>query len=308
MNSMKKHIAGGDNFFSFFDEPGDSEGSLCVTTVGKASVIPGEAYPCRQEGYPEKFVANIDQCRILDEYRFLYISEGGGRLRSFEGEFILRPGSLVVLVPGEKYRYAPDPETGWTTYWIGFTGTIPAGWLEKGNPEKSITVHSILNQKEMLIPFEEAVDFTRSRRRALPQFLASCVIRILAYLIEDRTIKSDSPVPDIIEHSKSIFEKSIYHPMDMDELTKILNINYQTLLDQFREKTGMTPYQYFLQLKINKAKELLMEGGLSIKEISYKLSFDSPYYFSRLFKRKTGVSPSQWSNTTSPKDLDLWDQ
>jgi AraC-like DNA-binding protein len=305
---MKKRIAAGDNFSFCFDEPEDSEGSLRITTVGKASVVPGLAYPFRQEEDPEKSAANTERGRILDEYRFLYISEGGGRLRSFEGEFILRPGSLVVLVPGEKHRYAPDPETGWTAYWIGFSGTIPGGWLEKGGLGKNITVHSILNQKEMLIPFEEAVDFTRSRRRALRQFLVSCIIRILAYLIEDRNIKSDSPAPDIIEHSKSIFEKSIYYPMDMDELTRILNINYQTLLDQFREKTGMTPYQYFLQLKINRAKELLMEGTLSIKEISYKLSFDSPYYFSRLFKRKTGFPPSQWSNTTSPQDLDLWDQ
>jgi AraC-like DNA-binding protein len=130
----------------------------------------------------------------------------------------------------------------------------------------------------------------------------------LACLKEDRYIKADSPVYDIIEQSKSIFEKSIYHPMDMDELTRILNISYQALLDRFREKMGMTPYQYFLQLKINKAKELLLEGTLSIKEISYKLSFDSPYYFSRLFKRKTGSSPSQWGNTASPKDLDLWQE
>jgi AraC-like DNA-binding protein len=305
---MKKRIVAGDNFFSYFDEPEDSENPLCVTTVGKISVVPGGTYPYRREDHPEKFVMTMEHGRILDEFQFLYISEGSGRLRSFEGEFMLRAGSLIVLLPGEKHRYAPVPETGWTEYWIGFTGTVPLRWLEKGNLERNITVYSILNQKEILIPFEEAVDFTRNRRRALRQFLISCVTRILACICEDRCIKSDSPVYDIIEQSKSIFEESIYHPMDMDELTRILNINYQTLLDRFREKMGMTPYQYFLQLKINKAKELLREGTLSIKEISYKLSFDSPYYFSRLFKKKTGVSPSQWSNTTSPQDLDLWEQ
>jgi transcriptional regulator GlxA family with amidase domain len=61
----------------------------------------------------------------------------------------------------------------------------------------------------------------------------------------------------LIEQAKSIFEKNIYYPIDMDELTDILNINYQQLRDQFRGKTG--------------------------------------------------VSPSQWSNTTSLKDLDLWE-
>jgi AraC-like DNA-binding protein len=250
---------------------------------------------------------NWDRGRTLDEYQFVYISEGGGRLRSFEGEFILRPGNLVVLVPGEKHRYAPDPETGWTEYWIGFSGTVPAEWTKRGLLEAAITVHPILNQKTMRLPFEEALNFAQNENHALQALIVSCVTRIFAWLIEDRHARSSQVSHDTIEQAKSIFEKSIYHPVDMEWLTTILNVNYQHLRDKFREKTGLSPYQYFLQMKINKAKELLQEGTLSIKEISYKLSFESPYYFSRLFKKKTGVSPSQWSNTTSPKDLDLWE-
>jgi AraC-like DNA-binding protein len=133
-------------------------------------------------------------------------------------------------------------------------------------------------------------------------------MRIFACLIEDRYERLTRDNYDIIEQTKNIIEKNIYNPMDMDDLTKILGVSYPTLLDQFREKMKLTPYRYFLQLKINKAKELLREGSLSIKEISYRLSFNSPYYFSRLFKRKTGASPSQWSDTTGPGDLDLWEQ
>jgi AraC-like DNA-binding protein len=304
---MEKRITAGDNFFAYFDESGDLTSSLYVTTVGKVSVGPREAYPYRCEDRGGKFVMTAEQGRVLDEFQFLYITGGGGRLRSFEGEFVLRPGSLAVLVPGEKHRYAPDPETGWTEYRLGFTGDIPSRWIGQGALEKTITVHPILNQKEMLVPFEEAVGFARNGSRALEPLLVSCVMRIFGYLIEDRHERLTRGNYDIIERAQSSIEKNIYNPMDMDGLTKILGVSYQTLLDQFREKMKLTPYQYFLQLKINKAKELLREGTLSIKEISYKLSFNSPYYFSRLFKRKTGASPSQWNDTTSPKDLDLWE-
>ncbi len=58
--------------------------------------------------------------------------------------------------------------------------------------------------------------------------------------------------------------------------------------------SGVSPYQYFLHLKINRAKDLIAEGEYSIKEIAYMLSFENQYYFSRLFKSKTGVPPSQW--------------
>jgi AraC-like DNA-binding protein len=304
---MKKRNITGDNFFSYFDVPETSKSFLYITTVGKVSVGPHETYPYQPEAHPEKYSMHWDSGRILDEYQFLYISEGSGRLRSFEGEFIIRPGSLIVLVPGEKHRYVPDPETGWTEYWIGFSGTIPAEWVKQGLLGSVITVYPILNQKEMRLPFEEALSFARNGNYALQALIVSCVTRIFAYLVEDRHTRSNRIGYDIIGQTKSIFEKSIYHPMDMEGLIKILNVNYQQLRDQFREKTGLSPYQYFLQMKINKAKELLLEGALSIKEISYKLSFDSPYYFSRLFKKKTGVSPSQWNDTASPKDLDLWE-
>ncbi|MDR3145986.1 MAG: hypothetical protein LBU21_06890, partial [Treponema sp.] len=87
---MKKRIAAGDNFFAYFDEAGESTSPLCVTTVGKVSVGPREPYPYRRDDHPEKFVMNMEQGRVLDEFQFLYITAGGGRLRSFEGEFVLR--------------------------------------------------------------------------------------------------------------------------------------------------------------------------------------------------------------------------
>jgi AraC-like DNA-binding protein len=305
---MNQQYREGDNFFAYFDGSEVLGTSLYITTVGKVSIGSYETYPYKPEKHPEKYsLSTWEQGRSLNEFQFLYISEGGGRLRSFEGEFTLRPGNLIVLVPGEKHRYIPDPETGWTEYWIGFSGTTPEEWIKQELLDGAITIHPILNQTEMRLPFEEALSFVQNGSHALQALIASCVMRIFACLMEEQYERLSRINYDIIEQAKSIFKKTVFHPMDMEQLTKILNVNYQHLRDQFREKTGLSPYQYFLQMKINKAKELLQEGSLSIKEISYKLSFDSPYYFSRLFKKKTGISPSLWSNTTSTKDLDLWD-
>ncbi|MDR2020895.1 MAG: AraC family transcriptional regulator [Treponema sp.] len=299
---MKKRNVS-ENFFVYFDITKNPQAPLYITTVGKASIAPHETYPYNWKEHPKKYTMNWEKGRVLDEYQFLFISEGSGRLRSFEGEFPIRPDNLVVLVPGEKHRYIPDQETGWTEHWIGFTGTIPDEWIAGGLLEKVITIHPILNHMETLTAFEEAVNFARDRRYAVQPLIVSCVTRIFAYLTEDQYLRLNRTSYDIIEESKNIFEKNIYHPIGMTDLTGILHINYQHLRNQFRIKTGLSPYQYFLQMKIDKAKELLQEGALSIKEISYKLSFESPYYFSRLFKRKTGIAPSQWNSTAYLEDL-----
>ncbi|HTF28027.1 MAG TPA: helix-turn-helix transcriptional regulator, partial [Flavitalea sp.] len=59
----------------------------------------------------------------------------------------------------------------------------------------------------------------------------------------------------------------------------------------FKNYTGIAPHKYLLQLRIEKAKMLLSGHAISIKEIALRLNFESAFYFSRLFKEKTGVSP-----------------
>ena len=56
----------------------------------------------------------------------------------------------------------------------------------------------------------------------------------------------------------------------------------------------MTPYQYYIHIKIHKAESLLGQEGIPVKEAAFRMGFEDQYYFSRLFKNKTGVSPSDW--------------
>ena len=75
----------------------------------------------------------------------------------------------------------------------------------------------------------------------------------------------------------------------------MLGVSTSHLNAVFKSYTAMTPYQYFISIKIRKAKELLEAGALPIKEVAFRLGFNDQYYFSRLFRKKTGVAPSRWS-------------
>ena len=72
------------------------------------------------------------------------------------------------------------------------------------------------------------------------------------------------------------------------------NMSYELLRKRFKTETGFSPKQYFLMLKMNYAKSKLFKSNISIKELTYELGFNDPYYFSRLFKRKEGLSPRQF--------------
>ena len=100
----------------------DRKWGLTVCSIGFQKVNPGEEYP-PQKHNPE-YMFNPSVGRVLSEYQLLYITEGKGRLvTEHGGKFEIKAGNMFLIFPGEKHSYFPDPETGWSEYWIGFNGS-----------------------------------------------------------------------------------------------------------------------------------------------------------------------------------------
>lgn len=98
----------------------------------------------------------------------------------------------------------------------------------------------------------------------------------------------------LVSQARLEFEEHLAdHEMDLNRLARRLGVAYPVFSALFHEYTGLTPHQYWLNLKINRAK-ILLASGRSVKETAFALGFDSEFYFSRLFKKKVGIPPSQW--------------
>jgi AraC-like DNA-binding protein len=98
----------------------------------------------------------------------------------------------------------------------------------------------------------------------------------------------------MVERARAIMQEHVEDSITVDEIAQRVGLGYTRLLNVFRQYTGLTPYQYYLQLRIHRARELLREPGITVKEVSARMNFENQYYFSRLFKKKTGMSPTQW--------------
>ncbi len=84
--------------------------------------------------------------------------------------------------------------------------------------------------------------------------------------------------------------------LDIEAVCKNGFISVSSLQRAFRENMGMSPKQYLIKLRMNKALELLTENDISIKEVSFACGFADEKYFSRAFKKKYGYPPSQIRN------------
>jgi transcriptional regulator GlxA family with amidase domain len=157
------------------------------------------------------------------------------------------------------------------------------------------------------------MESTRSNHPALQQILAGATMRILALLYSVRQSKLAGDDPDLqaihkaVTHMREAVETSINIP----DLARELKVNYRWFRRPFAHHTGSSPNQYFLEVRLARARDLLAQTLLSIKEIALRVGFEDPQYFCRLFHKKVGMPPSTWReraqrdhcNTGDPKPV-----
>lgn len=94
----------------------------------------------------------------------------------------------------------------------------------------------------------------------------------------------------VIEYMK----EHVTERLSVDDICKVLHYNKSYIFRQFKKTTGSSLMAYFVKMKVQKAKEMLRESDMAVSAISDTLSFDSPNYFSKTFKKVTGYTPSTY--------------
>lgn len=116
------------------------------------------------------------------------------------------------------------------------------------------------------------------------------------YKIIDRLIKDSKPKNDIlypaINYLKNNINDMAISNADLAKKSNISEIYFRRL---FSEKYGTTPKQYILEIRIQKAKRLLTDTALTISAVAEECGFTSVYTFSRAFKNRTGLTPTEYS-------------
>ena len=101
---------------------------------------------------------------------------------------------------------------------------------------------------------------------------------------------------------KEFFERKVYENASLSDVCHALGYSKSYLSKLFREQTGESIAAFAVRKKVKVAKQLIRDGNMNFSEIADKLSFDNPQYFSRVFKRETGMTPSEFKLSLNFKD------
>ncbi|MGI6231612.1 MAG: AraC family transcriptional regulator [Prevotella sp.] len=276
--------------------PHDQLWGLTVSTVGQDELAPGDEYPTR--GHADGYYFDVERGRTLNEYQLLYLVEGEGIFRSASvPEAKLHAGDLFLLFPGEWHTYHPLESSRWKSYWIGFKGKnmddrVKAGFLFPLKP-----VYHVGFSAEIVRLYESALKTAQEEAPFAQQTLAGIVnhlVGLMYSLKRNNDLNSHYGHLDMVNHARLRIRQSLEEDLSIQQIAKELGTSYSNLRKLFKEYTGVSPALYQQDLRLQRAKELLTTTNLSIKQVAYRLCFESPDYFSTKFKNKTGLKPSEF--------------
>jgi AraC family transcriptional regulator of arabinose operon len=233
--------------------------------------------------------------RKLECYAAVWVSSGSGWLETAgtPQRLQITGGSLFWLFPHVAHTYAPDIN-GWTEQWALFEGpqaeTLEQlGFLSPAQPLQyigaSATIEAIFAQ--LRADFEAGGPLTGVLSAALVHRLI-----IVAHQLAVELQAEHDPVIREMERSRRWLDEHAFEPCDIEALAATCRMGYSTFRRHFKNIVGCSPKEYVLRVRLRRAKELLAFTQQSIVEVARSVGFGDPYYFSRLFHDKEGLSPS----------------
>jgi AraC-like DNA-binding protein len=119
------------------------------------------------------------------------------------------------------------------------------------------------------------------------------VLQILAHFLQYAS-NPKQVIDKRIENAILYIRHHISEPIELAELAQDSNLSKTHFIRLFKQEMGSTPVQYINRKKIEQAQLLLLTGKMPVKSIAYSLAIDDDSYFSRMFKKTTGVTPQEY--------------
>jgi AraC-like DNA-binding protein len=223
-----------------------------------------------------------------------YVISGTGTVETPHGIFHPKAGDSYLLRANEPHHYYSDKNDPWVKIWVNFQGQLIAPILDAYGLTHS-TLFPELNTYDYLkrihnIAGSDTLETDTMMDQCCRVFLELC------QFIRQHSVNTgkQTHVPKNIALLKEYLDDHIGERLTLEKCGEITYLSVSQTIRSFRSAYGVTPYEYLNQRRINIAKLLLRNSTLSIEEIATQTGFPDHNYFSKYFKKKVGLSPTQF--------------
>lgn len=231
------------------------------------------------------------------DFQLLYIASGKAHFHINGKDEIVTAGHMVLYRPKEpqKYEYYGDEQT--EVYWVHFTGSDVTNILHSYGLTKEKKIFYCGSGLEYQNHFRSMIQELQLCKDDYPEMLELQLRQIFIKLHRyfNTFSKADnSHIAEEIDHATLYFAEHYNKNICIEDYAKEHHMSTSWFIRNFKQYTGVTPMQYIVSIRIYNAEALLQNDHYNITEISNIIGYDNPLYFSRLFKKVKGLSPSEY--------------
>lgn len=233
---------------------------------------------------------------VRDHYLIHYIIDGEGTYHVDGKTFKLTKNQGFLICPNVLTYYEADTSNPWYYNWIGFSGFKAETYLKQANLSRSNPIFTY--KKGGLI--EEYVDEMiqyQSPTEENELKLHGLLFLLLSELVgnADKSRATEKSQKDIyIEKCIEYIEKHFSHDITVANLAEYIGLNRSYLSSIFKSYINMSPQEFLIKYRMDKASEFMLAPSLSIGEISRSVGYEDPLAFSKIFKKIKGLSPREY--------------
>ncbi|GAA0176708.1 AraC family transcriptional regulator [Clostridium sediminicola] len=263
--------------------------------INRMNLTDLDMYQC---GYEECDSGHSYGPAVRDHYLIHFVEKGKGKFQVKGKSYELSKGEGFLICPNEVTFYKADIEEPWSYYWVGFHGTRAESYLIRANLTQNSPIFNTNNNIKILENFREMIK-TKSLIKSREIHLLGHLYIFLAQLIEssiatkelhDDDNRKESYVIKAVEY----IEKNYSREIRVHELADFIGIDRSYLTNLFKQFLNISPKQFLVQYRIEKACNLIKNTNLSIGDISRSVGYEDQLAFSKIFKKIKGKAPTKY--------------
>lgn len=249
-----------------------------------------------------------DNYHCHDFAEMAFVLSGCGRYR-IEGEiYEIGEGDLLIFNPGVHHQamLSEEAEITTTEFFVGFTDVQFEGFPRNHvpMPEGGHILHTSGELRQRLFKICSSMEAENAVCRQGRYFmLKAYMIQMILLIVREQCEPLELPSgyafesvnrKYVVEQIVNYFEDHYNQKISLDRIAENMYLSPFYISKIFKSETGDTPIRHLINIRLEKAKELLENGWAgSIQEVAACVGYDDAYHFSKLFKKRYGVSPSQ---------------
>ncbi|MGO4183793.1 AraC family transcriptional regulator [Paenibacillus sp. MCAF9] len=237
----------------------------------------------------------IDRPNGYPHFQWLQVISGSGELHVGDQQMTVRAGQGFCLFPNEQHQYF-SIQAPWEIIWMSFRGDLSDKLFRQAGITQS-GVYSTADHDMIVTHMKNIYAMTQSGRSFLGLECSKLVYMFLLDLMKVILVSSHSveqnylKLQPVLHYIEANYSKLI----TIKDLAGCIDVTPQYLCLLFKKALKMRPMAYVNRERVNRSKELMFrESEIKMHEISQRVGFDSPSYFSSVFRRLEGLSPEQF--------------